>query len=57
MLDGLDYVAEVSGLEAPAAARRELERVPVPLAVRLRRRRADDPGGDGGARPPGGSAA
>ncbi len=51
MLDGLDYVAEVSGLDAPAAARRELERVPVPLAVRLRRRRADDPGADGGARP------
>ena len=53
MLDGLDYVAEVSGLDAPAAARRELERVPVPLAVRLRRRRADDPGADGGARPAG----
>ena len=53
MLDGLDYVADVSGLEAPAAARRGLERAPVPLAVRLRRRRADDPGGDGGARPPG----
>jgi hypothetical protein len=51
MLDGLDYVAEVSGLQAPAAARRALERVPVPLAVRLRRQRADDPGGDGGARP------
>ena len=57
MLDGLDYVAEVSGLEAPAAARRELERMPVPLAVRLRRRRADDPGADGGPSPPGGSAA
>ncbi len=53
MLDGLDYVAEVSGLDAPAAARRELERVPMPLAVRLRRRRADDPGADGGARPAG----
>jgi putative nucleotidyltransferase-like protein len=53
MLDGLDYVAEVSGLDAPAAARRELERVPVPLAVRLRRRRADDPGADGGAQPAG----
>jgi hypothetical protein len=53
MLDGLDYVAEVSGLDAPAAVRRELERVPVPLAVRLRRRRADDPGTDGGARPAG----
>lgn len=53
MLDGLDYVAEVSGLDAPAAVRRELERVPVPLAVRLRRRRADDPGADGGARPVG----
>jgi hypothetical protein len=53
MLDGLDYVAEVSGLDAPAAARRELERVPVPLAVTLRRRRADDPGADGGARPAG----
>jgi hypothetical protein len=53
MLDGLDYVAEVSGLDAPAQARRELERVPVPLAVRLRRRRADDPGADGGARPAG----
>jgi hypothetical protein len=53
MLDGLDYVAEVSGLDAPASARRELERVPVPLAVRLRRRRADDPGTDGGARPAG----
>jgi hypothetical protein len=53
MLDGLDYVAEVSGLDAPAAARRELERVPVPVAVKLRRRRADDPGADGGARPAG----
>ena len=53
MLDGLDYVAEVSGLDAPAAVRRELKRVPVPLAVRLRRRRADDPGADGGAQPAG----
>jgi hypothetical protein len=53
MLDGLDYVAEVSGLDAPAAARQELARVPVPLAVRLRRRRADDPGADGGAQPAG----
>ncbi len=53
MLDGLDYVAEVSGLDAPTEARRALERIPVPLAVRLRRRRADDPGADGGARPAG----
>jgi hypothetical protein len=53
MLDGLDYVAEVSGLDAPAEVRRELERVPVPLAVRLRRWRPDDPGADGGARPAG----
>jgi hypothetical protein len=51
MLDALDYVADVTGLQAPAEARAGLRRTPVPMAVRLRRRRRIDVD-DGGAGPP-----
>ncbi len=42
-LDALDYLADVAAIDAPGETRRALRRGTVPLAVRLRRRRHDDP--------------
>ncbi len=50
--DALDYIADVSGLAAPAGTLAALRAAPVPLAERLRARRPIDPA-DGGPVPPG----
>jgi len=50
--DALEYVEDVCGLAAPPDALAALRAAPVPLAERLRARRAIDPA-DGGPVPPG----
>lgn len=43
MRDALDYLSDVAGIDAPAATRRALGRGTVPIAMRLRRARREDP--------------
>ncbi len=45
--DGLSYAGGLVGIELPSSVLHSLKRAPVPVAVRLRDRRPDDPADDG----------